>query len=197
MNSIFLRGGPFLEAVFHSTFKLCSSFRTGLFLRGGAHHASGGQRGYRPSGFPVRGASRPPNPGETGNAESFPRNRRKKRQAVSSAPEKRFFVSFAPPCGQGFNPDETHYGTVTHRTLCGQGFDKVKRLGERRDGSLGEGRGPLSSERGPLPSPGLLPRYSCAKKRGPTLVTLPAPMVRKISPGLRMPGNAATISSKF
>ena len=68
MNSIFLRGGPFLEAVFHSTFKLCSSFRTGLFLRGGAHHASGGQRGYRPSGFPVRGASRPPDPGENGDA---------------------------------------------------------------------------------------------------------------------------------
>ena len=45
-----------------------------------------------------------------------------------------------------------------------------------------------------------LPRlsfYSNARKRGPTVVTLPAPMVRKRSPGLRISGNAATISSKF
>ena len=79
-----------------------------------------------------------------------------------------------------------------------QGFDKIKSLGKRKDGGPGEGRRPLSEEKGLLPSPGLLlPLYSCAKKRGPTLVTLPAPMVRKMSPGLRMPGSAATISSKF
>ena len=34
-----------------------------------------------------------------------------------------------------------------------RGFDKVKSLGKRRDGGSGEGRGNLSPERIPLPSP--------------------------------------------
>ena len=58
----------------------------------------------------------------------------------------------------------------------------------------GGGRGRALFTKSALPR---LSFYSNARKRGPTVVTLPAPMVRKRSPGLRISGNAATISSKF
>ena len=45
------------------------------------------------------------------------------------------------------------------RTFCNKGFDKAKSLWKRRDGGVGEGRGNLSPERFPLPSPNLIPYF--------------------------------------